>query len=867
MDEPAITRVFISYSHDSAEHRDRVRRLADRLIRDGVDCVIDLDEPNPPEGWWRWMDRQLADADFVLVVCTAGYFQRATARRQAAGHGARFESVLLIQTLYDSAMENKKFIPVLFEDLPTSEILPALRPYSRYRLDRDAEYTELLRHLTGQPKRVRPPRGPVPELPPEETGTAGTRIDGTMARPEAPRQQTSASGRLQAALPPSLLRSGLPQRWRHALLGGPLRRRIVQTVAALALLAASGVGAARWLCASRAGLGVQVVGIRFLSFFCTPKQLYDEGVKSWEILDIQRARQLFEKAIAKRPDYWLAYSGLAAVLHELGQDDLAARNAKLACDNAGNLPREDRLVVTARCAYIEHRWSDAINSYGELRSSFPDAVEHGLGLVKALWAGGRSSDALDAVHSLQAQPSMAAHAARLYLAEAEVASDYDRMYTAAVEAQKHAERQGGDQLRARALLLEGIALSARDPENALTALKEAKDLYEHTGDRPNQAQALDAAAEVLLRQGRLSEARGRADQALEIFKEVGDRDGQAHQHRRMAVIEFKQGNDTEAENLFATAIGDFRLAGNRSEEARYTSNLGFALYRSGHHEEAVKHYQQALGLYRQLEDRSGEAQQLIYLADVSLQELSIGEAEARLAAAKDLATAVSNHHQSALSADILAREGDVAAVRGQPDVARERYLDAQAQHAGTGDTSEVAQGDLRLAGLELDQCEITLAGSYARKALEQFHHEHVEDQEAQAGAVLAMALVAAGSHREAESAIEKAERLANNSRDPDVKIEVELAGGRLHAAAGKPEEALHQLDGAIEQARRAGLRWRVLEVRLARGEIEVARGDRRHAAEDLTSLEKEARSHGFSAIADRAARVRAGGPAGACHSR
>jgi tetratricopeptide (TPR) repeat protein len=332
----------------------------------------------------------------------------------------------------------------------------------------------------------------------------------------------------------------------------------------------------------------------------------------------------------------------------------------------------------------------------------------------------------------------------------------------------------------------------------------------------------------------------------------------------MAVIEFRQGNDTEAENLFATAIGESRLAGNRSEEARYTSNLGFALFRRGHHEEAVKCYQKAISLYRGLEDRSGEAQQLIYLAEVSLQELSLGEAEARLAAAKEILTAASDQP---LLADILAREGDVAAVRALPDVARERYRDAQAQHERIHDMSEVAQGDLRLAGLELDQCENILAQSYARKALERFHLEHVEDQEAQAGAVLAMALVAAGSFREAERAIEKAERLANDSRDPDAKIAVALAGGRLHAAAGKPEEALHQLYGAIEQAQGAGLRRRVLEVRLAQGEVEAMRGDRQHAAAALTSLEKEARTHGFSAIANRAAWVRAGGSAGVCHPR
>ena len=34
-------KVFISYSHDSQEHKDRVLSLADRLRSDGIDCNID----------------------------------------------------------------------------------------------------------------------------------------------------------------------------------------------------------------------------------------------------------------------------------------------------------------------------------------------------------------------------------------------------------------------------------------------------------------------------------------------------------------------------------------------------------------------------------------------------------------------------------------------------------------------------------------------------------------------------------------------------------------------------------------------------------------------------------------------------------
>ncbi len=68
--------VFISYSHDSREHMERVLALSNRLRADGVDCHLDQYETSPPEGWPRWTVNQFEKADFVLVVCTEIYNRR-----------------------------------------------------------------------------------------------------------------------------------------------------------------------------------------------------------------------------------------------------------------------------------------------------------------------------------------------------------------------------------------------------------------------------------------------------------------------------------------------------------------------------------------------------------------------------------------------------------------------------------------------------------------------------------------------------------------------------------------------------------------------------------------------------------------------
>ena len=64
-------RVFISYSHDSPAHQDRVLDFADRLRADGIDASIDQYVPFPGEGWPNWCEAEIRKAQFVLLVCGA----------------------------------------------------------------------------------------------------------------------------------------------------------------------------------------------------------------------------------------------------------------------------------------------------------------------------------------------------------------------------------------------------------------------------------------------------------------------------------------------------------------------------------------------------------------------------------------------------------------------------------------------------------------------------------------------------------------------------------------------------------------------------------------------------------------------------
>jgi YD repeat-containing protein len=168
---PDHPRVFISYSHDSLEHLDRVLVLSDRLRVDGIDCNIDQYEESPPEGWPRWMINQIADAKFVLVVCTENYERRFRGKEEEGkGRGVRWEGAIITQEIYEAEAKNTVFIPVLFSPRSAANIPLVLRSSRYYELYAPEGYDLLYRRLTHQPLIMKPELGSRrPRLPRERT--------------------------------------------------------------------------------------------------------------------------------------------------------------------------------------------------------------------------------------------------------------------------------------------------------------------------------------------------------------------------------------------------------------------------------------------------------------------------------------------------------------------------------------------------------------------------------------------------------------------------------------------------------------------------------------------------------------------------
>jgi SEFIR domain len=165
-------RVFVSYSHESEAHDALVLSLAEQLWADGVMAFCDQYTTAPAEGWPRWMEQQIAEADFVLIVCTKTYNRKLSQHTAlGVGKGVIWEASLIYQLIYESATSNSRFIPILLPGATAEDIPTPLRSATYYRVTppfstKENGYEDLYRRITNQPRVKVPALGPRQALVP-----------------------------------------------------------------------------------------------------------------------------------------------------------------------------------------------------------------------------------------------------------------------------------------------------------------------------------------------------------------------------------------------------------------------------------------------------------------------------------------------------------------------------------------------------------------------------------------------------------------------------------------------------------------------------------------------------------------------------
>jgi len=155
-------KVFISYSHDTPEHKMWVMKLAQKLMDNGIEVMLDMWELGPGDDIARFMERGLKEADRVLMVCTGKYVQKA----EGGQGGVGYEKMIMTAD-YMKQVDSKRVIPIIRQN-GTAHVPAFLgtKLYMDFSTDERADYAfdELARELHGKPLYSKPKLGSVPNF-------------------------------------------------------------------------------------------------------------------------------------------------------------------------------------------------------------------------------------------------------------------------------------------------------------------------------------------------------------------------------------------------------------------------------------------------------------------------------------------------------------------------------------------------------------------------------------------------------------------------------------------------------------------------------------------------------------------------------
>lgn len=162
----AAPRVFVSYAHDSADHKELVRRFATLLRRRiGLDVHLDQWYDHRRRDWALWATDHLTYSDFVLVVASPLYRRTSTGRTaHDEGRGSQFEAMIIRNMLTTNLRaETRRVLPVVLPGGSIDDIPPFLAPYSgtHFVIDSidDDGVRSLLAAITGRAEHPMPARG------------------------------------------------------------------------------------------------------------------------------------------------------------------------------------------------------------------------------------------------------------------------------------------------------------------------------------------------------------------------------------------------------------------------------------------------------------------------------------------------------------------------------------------------------------------------------------------------------------------------------------------------------------------------------------------------------------------------------------
>lgn len=165
-------KIFVSYSWTTPKHEDWVINLAERLVSDGVDVIIDKWNLKEGQDKYNFMETMVKSVDIhkVLIILDRKYTEKAEQRTGGVGT----ETQIISPKIYDDVSQ-EKFIPIVAEkDESGNAYMPTFLE-SRIYIDLSEQenfednYEKLLRNIFQRPAYSKPKIGKAPSYLFDET--------------------------------------------------------------------------------------------------------------------------------------------------------------------------------------------------------------------------------------------------------------------------------------------------------------------------------------------------------------------------------------------------------------------------------------------------------------------------------------------------------------------------------------------------------------------------------------------------------------------------------------------------------------------------------------------------------------------------
>jgi serine/threonine protein kinase/Tfp pilus assembly protein PilF len=318
---------------------------------------------------------------------------------------------------------------------------------------------------------------------------------------------------------------------------------------------------------------------------------YDTGTAAIRDGLFYQASTALEKAISADENFALAHARYAEALMELDYVDRAKdellRASALAPDRATLLPL-DALYLDAITASVRRDFPGAIEAYSAIARQSPNDPQVYVDLGRA----------------------------------------YENNEEPAKAIESYLKATALDQQYATAHLRAGVLYGRQQQQlpSAFASLEKADQLYQALGKVEGRAEVLHQRGDLLIKSGKIAEAREQLQQALELAQVTNNQSQQIKTMLHLVYVFQHQGETAKAQKLADDALNLAQANNMEHLTARGYTDLGIVFLLRNDYGAAEKYFRQGLEFAQRFKARRTEARALFLLGSLRVQQSNTDEA-------------------------------------------------------------------------------------------------------------------------------------------------------------------------------------------------------------------------------------------------